>query len=92
VEKFTLLQNVLLGLTLAAPIGPVNVEIIKRGLNAGFRQAFLTGTGAMCADATYLTLIPTLTANAVFLKKTSIISMKVSVSFRKCSEQNSLLI
>ena len=36
--------------------------------------------------------IPTLTANAVFLKKTSIISMKVSVSFRKCSEQNSLLI
>jgi len=44
-------------LTLAAPIGPVNVEIIKRGLNAGFRQAFLTGTGAMCADATYLTLI-----------------------------------
>jgi len=56
-EKFTLLQNILLGLTLAAPIGPVNVEIIKRGLNSGFRQAFLTGAGAMCADATYLTLI-----------------------------------
>jgi len=57
VEKFTLLQNILLGLTLAAPIGPVNVEIIKRGLNSGFRQAFLTGMGAICADATYLTLI-----------------------------------
>ncbi len=56
-EKFTLLQNILLGLTLAAPIGPVNVEIIKRGLYSGFRQAFLTGAGAMCADATYLTLI-----------------------------------
>jgi threonine/homoserine/homoserine lactone efflux protein len=56
-EKFTLLQNILLGLTLAAPIGPVNMEIIKRGLNFGFRQAFLTGAGAMCADATYLTLI-----------------------------------
>jgi len=56
-ENFTLLQNILLGLTLAAPIGPVNVEIIKRGLNSGFRQAFLTGVGAMCADATYLTLI-----------------------------------
>ena len=51
------MQNILLGLTLAAPIGPVNLEIIKRGLNSGFRQAFLTGTGAMCADATYLTLI-----------------------------------
>lgn len=56
-EKFTLLQNILLGLTLAAPIGPVNVEIIKRGLKDGFRHAFLTGAGAMCADATYLTLI-----------------------------------
>ena len=56
-ENYTLIQNILLGLTLAAPIGPVNVEIIKRGLNSGFRQAFLTGAGAMCADATYLTLI-----------------------------------
>jgi threonine/homoserine/homoserine lactone efflux protein len=56
-EKYSLLQNVLLGLTLAAPIGPVNLEIIKRGLNSGFKQAFLTGVGAMSADATYLTLI-----------------------------------
>ena len=56
-EKYTLLQNILLGLSLAAPIGPVNVEIIRRGLNAGLRQALLTGFGAMSADATYLTLI-----------------------------------
>ena len=51
------MQNILLGLTLAAPIGPVNLEIIKRGLNSGFKQAFLTGAGAMCADTTYLILI-----------------------------------
>jgi L-lysine exporter family protein LysE/ArgO len=56
-EKYSLLQNILLGLTLAAPIGPVNLEIIKRGLNSGFKQAFFAGTGAMCADATYLILI-----------------------------------
>jgi threonine/homoserine/homoserine lactone efflux protein len=56
-EKYSLLQNILLGLTLAAPIGPVNLEIIKRGLNSGFKQAFLTGAGAMSADATYLTVI-----------------------------------
>jgi threonine/homoserine/homoserine lactone efflux protein len=56
-EKYTLLQNILLGLSLAAPIGPVNMEIIKRGLNSGFKQAFLTGAGAMCADTTYLVLI-----------------------------------
>lgn len=55
--EYSLLQNMLLGLTLAAPIGPVNLEIIKRGLKEGFRQAFLTGAGAMCADETYLTLI-----------------------------------
>jgi hypothetical protein len=34
--------------------------------------------------------VPTLTANAVFLKKTSIISTRVSVDFQKCSEQNSV--
>jgi len=56
-ERYSLLQNILLGLTLAAPIGPVNLEIIKRGLNSGFKQAFLTGAGAMCADTTYLILI-----------------------------------
>lgn len=56
-EKYTLVQNILLGLSLAAPIGPVNLEIIKRGLNSGFKQAFLTGAGAMCADTTYLILI-----------------------------------
>jgi len=55
--KYSLLQNIILGLSLAAPLGPVNLEIIKRGLNFGFRQAFLTGLGAMSADATYLTLI-----------------------------------
>lgn len=47
----------MLGLTLAAPIGPVNLEIIKRGFHSGFKQAFLTGVGAMSADTTYLTLI-----------------------------------
>ena len=56
-EKYSLLQNILLGLTLAAPIGPVNLEIIKRGLQSGFPKAFLTGAGAITADATYLTLI-----------------------------------
>jgi threonine/homoserine/homoserine lactone efflux protein len=56
-EKYSLLQNIFLGLSLAAPIGPVNLEIIKRGLNSGFKEAFLTGAGAMSADTTYLTLI-----------------------------------
>lgn len=56
-EKYSVLQNILLGLTLAAPIGPVNLEMIKRGLSSGFKQAFLTGVGASSADTTYLVVI-----------------------------------
>lgn len=75
-EAHTLLQNILLGLSLAAPIGPVNVEIIKRGLKSGFKQAFLTGTGAMSADATYLTLI--FFGLAAFL---NIAALKIALGF-----------
>lgn len=35
-----LLQKLLLGVTLAAPIGPVSIEMIKRGLKSGFWAAF----------------------------------------------------
>lgn len=35
-----IIQKLLLGVTLAAPIGPVSVEMIKRGLTAGFWAAF----------------------------------------------------
>jgi threonine/homoserine/homoserine lactone efflux protein len=51
-----LLRNIILGLSLAAPIGPVNIEIIKSGLMTGFSPAFFIGLGAMTADALYLTL------------------------------------
>ncbi len=33
-------QKIILGITLAAPIGPVSVEMIKRGLRHGFWSAF----------------------------------------------------
>ncbi|MBS3106465.1 LysE family transporter [Candidatus Woesearchaeota archaeon] len=50
-------QNVLLGLSLAAPTGPVNIEAIKRGLRDGFMHAFLIGVGAALADTTSLILV-----------------------------------
>lgn len=34
------LQKIILGITLAAPIGPVSIEMIKRGLQQGFWAAF----------------------------------------------------
>jgi len=52
-----ILQSLLLGVSIAAPIGPVNVEVIKRGLKHGFLLAFLVALGAACADATYVVII-----------------------------------
>lgn len=46
----------LLGLSVAAPIGPINVEIIRRGLTQGWRSAFFLGCGAVSADGFYFTL------------------------------------
>ena len=41
----TVIRNILLGLALAAPIGPAGIAVIRNGLNHGFFRAFLTGVG-----------------------------------------------
>lgn len=51
-----LLGGVLLGLSIAAPIGPVNVAMIHRGLRDGFTGAFLLGAGSTAADLIYILL------------------------------------
>lgn len=50
-------RGVTLGLAAAAPIGPVNVEIIRRGLTRGHWPAFRFGLGACSADLIYLSLV-----------------------------------
>ncbi len=50
-------QGVVIGLMAAVPIGPVNIEIIRRGLTRGFRPALALGLGAVSVDAVYLTLV-----------------------------------
>lgn len=50
------LGSVLLGLSVAAPIGPINVEIIRRGLTQSARSAFALGCGAVTADCCYFGL------------------------------------
>ncbi len=47
------IQGLLLGLGAAVPIGPVNLEIMRRGLRGGFLPAFLTGLGAATIDTLY---------------------------------------
>ncbi|MBA2175037.1 LysE family translocator [Halobacillus locisalis] len=42
--------NIFLGLSIAAPVGPINIEIIKRGLSFGFWPALFVGFGGMSSD------------------------------------------
>ena len=46
-----------IGVALAAPIGPINIEIIKRGIQGGYRRGWLVGLGALTADTVYAALI-----------------------------------
>ncbi|WP_221566711.1 LysE family translocator [Alkalihalobacillus sp. TS-13] len=48
---------ILLGLSIAAPVGPINIEIIKRGLQYGFWPAFLVGAGGISSDLTLMALM-----------------------------------
>ncbi|MCP8969624.1 LysE family transporter [Ectobacillus ponti] len=45
---------ILLGLTLAAPIGPVNSARIDKGIKNGFWHAWIVGFGSMLADAVFM--------------------------------------
>jgi L-lysine exporter family protein LysE/ArgO len=51
------LSYILLGLSLAAPIGPVNAAQLDKGIRFGFFHAWLVGLGAMAADAIFMLLI-----------------------------------
>lgn len=52
-----LIRNGLLtGLAVAAPLGPVNMEIMRRSLRVAPSAGFCVGLGAVVVDATYLTL------------------------------------
>ncbi|MBI2081858.1 MAG: LysE family transporter [candidate division NC10 bacterium] len=53
-----------LGLSVAAVLGTINILAIRTGLERGFRLAFLVGLGATVADGLY-TLLAALGASAV---------------------------
>jgi threonine/homoserine/homoserine lactone efflux protein len=42
-----------IGLAVAAPMGPVNIMIIHRGVQGGFMSAFVAGLGAVLGDGLY---------------------------------------
>ncbi len=53
----TLFSYLLLGLSLAAPIGPINSAQLDRGIKYGFFHSWLIGLGAMMADTLYMILV-----------------------------------
>jgi threonine/homoserine/homoserine lactone efflux protein len=50
-------QNILLGFSLAIPIGGVTIAAVKSALKNNFKTAILIILGAVCADITYLLLV-----------------------------------
>ncbi len=51
------LSYILLGLSLAAPIGPINAAQLDTGIKNGFWHAWILGWGAILADAIYMALV-----------------------------------
>nr|WP_319637813.1 LysE family transporter [Priestia aryabhattai] len=51
------IKQIILGISLAAPVGPINIEMIKRGLTKGFWASWLVGLGGMTADILFMLFI-----------------------------------
>lgn len=54
---FIFFSYILLGLSLAAPIGPVNAAQLDHGIRHGFLHSWFVGVGAMLADGLFMLLI-----------------------------------
>jgi L-lysine exporter family protein LysE/ArgO len=48
------ISYIILGLSLAAPIGPINAAQLDRGIKSGFFHAWLIGLGSVVADIFYM--------------------------------------
>ena len=52
-KMLLLLQGILLGFSIAAPVGPIGLLCIRRTLEFGVGRGFVSGLGAATADAMY---------------------------------------
>jgi threonine/homoserine/homoserine lactone efflux protein len=53
----TIIRGIILGLSITAPIGPTNIEIIRRGAQEGWRSARAFCMGVIVALVIYLLLV-----------------------------------
>ncbi len=68
-----LMQGIVLGFSIAAPVGPIGVLCIRRTLQNGFKSGLASGLGAASADAVYGAIAAAgLTLAADFLAKQQI--------------------
>lgn len=56
-ELSLLFSYILLGFTLAAPIGPVNSARLDKGIKNGFWHAWIVGAGSMIADGIFMLMV-----------------------------------
>ncbi|MBM7866175.1 LysE family transporter [Heliobacterium gestii] len=52
-----LFSGLLLGVTLALPLGPIAVEVLRNSMRYGFWMGLAVGTGAIIADGFYLLIV-----------------------------------
>ena len=55
-DPILLVTGIAIGLSVTAPLGPVNIIVIRNALRRSFLIAFLTGMGAVAADVIYATV------------------------------------
>ncbi|AOV08705.1 LysE family transporter [Sporosarcina ureilytica] len=48
---------IILGVSLAAPVGPVNAALLDTGIKNGFFHAWIFGIGALTADVLYMIMV-----------------------------------
>lgn len=53
----TFFSYVLLGISLSAPVGPINAAQLNKGIRSGFLHAWLVGVGGMFGDIIFMLLI-----------------------------------
>jgi threonine/homoserine/homoserine lactone efflux protein len=71
-----LVEGLILGLSVAAPIGPTNIEMIRRGLRSGFWACILFAAGVEVALIAYLFAV---FAGLSFLTEAELFNLLLSV-------------
>jgi len=53
----TFIQNLILGIALAFPLGPITLEILRRGMQLNFWESLKTAMGSFSGELTYFIIV-----------------------------------